>query len=62
MMLKFYLWVMGWSGKINTWAWNKQANIIKEQQRKQHETLIRNEENFKYLEELNRKLCPRWTR
>jgi hypothetical protein len=56
MMLKFYLWVMGWSGKINTWAWNKQANIIKEQQRKQYETLIRNEENFKYLEELKRKL------
>ena len=47
---------MGCSGKINTWAWNKQANIIKEQQRKQHETLIRNEENFKYLEELKRKL------
>ena len=49
MMLIFYLWVMGWSGKIKTRAWNKQANIIKEQQRKQHETLIRNEENFKYL-------------
>ena len=47
---------MGWSGKINTWAWNKQANIIKEQQRKQHETLIRNEEKFKYLEVLKRKL------
>ena len=62
MMLKFYLWVMGWSGKINTWAWNKQANIIKEQQRKQHETLIRNEENFKYLEELKRKLLHRCTR
>ena len=56
MMLKFYLWVMVWSGKINTWAWNKQANIIKDQQRKQHETLIRNEENFKYLEVLKRKL------
>ena len=47
MMLKFYLWVMGWSGKINTWAWNKQANIIKEQQRK---------ENEEYLEELKKKL------
>ena len=46
-MLKFYLWVMGWSGKINTWAWNKQANIIKEQQRK---------ENEEYLEELKKKL------
>ena len=47
MMLKFYLWVMGWSGKINTWAWNKQANIIKNQQRK---------ENEEYLEELKKKL------
>ena len=55
-MLKFYLWVMGWSGKINTWAWHKQANIIKNQQRKEHERLIRNQENFEYLEELKRKL------
>ena len=46
-MLKFYLWIMGWSGKINTWAWNKQANIIKDQQRK---------ENEEYLEELKKKL------
>ncbi len=38
---------MGWSGKINTWAWNKQANIIKDQQRK---------ENEEYLEELKKKL------
>ena len=47
MMLKFYIWVMGWSGKINTWAWNKQASIIKNQQRK---------ENEEYLEELKKKL------
>ena len=46
-MLKFYLWVMGWSGKINTWAWNKQANIIKSQQLK---------ENEEYLEEVKKKL------
>ena len=56
MMLKFYLWVMGWSGKIISWAWHKQATIIIEEQQKQHETLVRNEENFKYLEELKRKL------
>ena len=31
-MLKFYLWVMGWSGSINTWAWRKQAKIIKKGQ------------------------------
>ena len=47
MMLKFYLCVMGWSGKINTWAWNKQANIIKNQQQR---------ENEEYLEELKKKL------
>ena len=47
MMLKFYLWVMGWSGMINTWAWRKQASIIKNQQRK---------ENEEYLEELKKKL------
>ena len=29
MMLKIYLWIMGWSGQINSWAWRKQANIIK---------------------------------
>ena len=46
-MLKFYLWVMGWSGKINSWAWHKQSSIIKSQQRK---------ENEEYLEELKKKL------
>jgi len=47
MMLKFYLWVMGWSGAINSWAWQKQAGIIKSRQRK---------ENEEYLEELKKKL------
>tara|TARA_R100000808_G_scaffold6184_1_gene18528 strand:+ start:403 stop:543 length:141 start_codon:yes stop_codon:yes gene_type:complete len=46
-MLKIYLWIMGWSGKINSWAWQKQANIIKDKQRK---------ENEEYLEELKKKL------
>jgi len=46
-MLRFYLWVMGWSGAINSWAWRKQANIIKNRQRK---------ENEEYLEELKKKL------
>ncbi len=45
--LKFYLWVMGWSGKINTWAWNKQAKIIKDKQQL---------ENEEYLRELEKKL------
>ena len=46
-MLKFYLWVMGWSGKINQWAWHKQANIIKNKQRRDED---------KFLEELKKKL------
>ena len=32
MMLKFYLWVMGWSGQLNAWAWRNQARIIKDKQ------------------------------
>ena len=34
MMLKIYLWIMGWSGKINSWAWRKQAAIVREKNRK----------------------------
>ena len=47
MMLKIYLWIMGWSGKINTWAWRKQAAIVKDNNRKEEED---------YLEELKKKL------
>ena len=47
MMLKIYLWIMGWSGKINSWAWQKQAEIIKRSQRKDEED---------YLKELKKKL------
>jgi len=47
MMLKIYIWIMGWSGAINSWAWRKQAAIIKNKQQK---------ENEEYLEELKRKL------
>ena len=46
-MLKFYLWVMGWSGTINAWAWRKQAAIIKNKQQK---------ENEEYVRELKKKL------
>ena len=38
---------MDWSGKINSWAWRKQAKIIKDKQQK---------ENDEYLEELKKKL------
>ena len=47
MMLKIYLWIMGWSGKINTWAWNKQVDIVRSKQRKEEEA---------YLKELKNKL------
>ena len=38
---------MGWSGAINSWAWRKQARIIKDKQE---------QENNEYLEELKKKL------
>ena len=47
MMLKIYLWIMGWSGTINAWAWRKQASIIKDKQQR---------ENDEYLKELKKKL------
>jgi|TARA_R100000426_G_scaffold30819_1_gene25266 hypothetical protein len=46
-MLKIYLWIMGWSGALNSWAWRKQAAIIKDKQQK---------ENEEYLKELKDKL------
>jgi len=45
---------MGWSGAINSWAWKKQAKIIKDEQRLEMEKIIRNQKNSKYLEELKR--------
>ena len=47
MMLKIYLWIMGWSGKLNAWAWHKQAAIVKYNNRKEEED---------YLKELKKKL------
>jgi len=45
---------MGWSGVINSWAWKKQAKIIKDEQRLQMEKIVRNQKNNEYLEELKR--------
>ena len=47
MKLKIYLWIMGWSGKINAWAWRKQAAIVREKNRKEEED---------YLKELKKKI------
>ena len=46
-MLKFYIWLMGWSGAINSWAWRKHVKIIRDNQQK---------ENEEYLKELKKKL------
>ena len=49
-------WIMGWSGKINSWAWRKHARILRDKQSKDMEDLIRRQENSQYLEELKKKL------
>jgi len=33
MILKIYLWIMGWSGQLSSWAWRKQAAIIRKNRR-----------------------------
>ena len=48
--------IMKWSGQINSWAWRRHAKILRTKQSKDMETLIRNQENSAYLEELKRKL------
>ena len=43
----FLHWVMGWSGKLNAWAWRKHVKIIETKREK---------EDQEYLEELKKKL------
>jgi|TARA_X000001388_G_scaffold40372_1_gene28419 hypothetical protein len=45
MKLKIYLWIMGWSGAINSWAWRKQAEIVREKNRKEEEDYLRELKN-----------------
>ena len=33
MILKIYLWIMGWSGQLSAWAWRKQAKIIRDKRK-----------------------------
>ena len=47
MKLKFYIWLMGWSGTLHAWAWRKQANMIKYKEKIDEE---------EYLKELKKKL------
>ncbi len=28
-MLKFYIWLMGWSGQLSAWAWRKHVKILR---------------------------------
>jgi len=32
MMLKFYLWIMSWSGQLNSWAWREHVKILRREQ------------------------------
>ena len=48
--------IMKYAGMINAWAWREHVKILKSKQDKEHEELIRNQENYEYLEELKRKL------
>ena len=56
MILKFYIWLMGWSGALSAWAWRKHVKILKAKQQIRHDDIIRKQENAQYLEELKRKL------
>ena len=48
--------IMKYAGMINAWAWREHVKILKSKQDKEHEKLIRDQENREYLEELQRKL------
>ena len=54
-LYKFYLWVMGWSGQLSSWAWREHIKILKDKQQIEHDKMIKYQKNFKYLEELKRK-------
>ncbi len=47
MMLKVYLWIMGWSGQLSSWAWRKQSTLIEKK---------RQQEDEEYVKELQKKL------
>ena len=56
MYYKFLIWLMGLAGEVSAWAWREHVKILKSKQNKEHEAIIRNQENSAYLEELKRKL------
>jgi len=48
--------IMKYAGALNSWAWREHVKILRRKQNINHEKLIRDQENHKYLEELKRKL------
>ena len=48
--------IMKYAGMLNAWAWREHVKILKRKQNKEHEEIIRNQENFAYLEMLKKKL------
>ena len=48
--------IMKYAGMVNASAWREHVKILKREQQIQHDKLIRDRENFEYLEELKRKL------
>jgi hypothetical protein len=52
MYYKFLVWLMGLAGGISSWAWREHVKILKIRQDIEHEKLIRDQENQKYLEML----------
>ena len=48
--------IMKYAGQLNAWAWREHVKILKSKQDKEHKKLIRDQENYEYLEELKRKL------
>ena len=29
MILKYYMWIMGWSGQLSAWAWREHVKILR---------------------------------
>ena len=48
--------IMKYAGRLNAWAWREHVKILKRKRDIQHEKLLRDQENYEYLEELKRKL------
>ena len=48
--------IMKYSGQLNAWAWRKHVEMLRDEQQIKHEKMVRDRENYEYLEELKRKL------